>query len=106
MSRKITIQEKAKLDAIDIAYYIAEESLSASDRFTDAINTTFELLAEMPGIGASRKFDNSNLKDLRMLPVRGFEKILVFYFASEGELRIVRILHSSRDIATLFEAES
>lgn len=73
MNRKIIVFDEARFDAIDIAYYIAEDSLEASDRFADAIDSTYERLAEMPGIGAIRDYGNPKLQGMRMLPVLNFE---------------------------------
>lgn len=48
MKRTILVHEEAQYDIIDCAYYIAKESLLASNSFINAIGTVFELLAEMP----------------------------------------------------------
>ena len=40
---------------------------------------------------------------MRMRPVRGFEKYLNFYMPRADGIEIVRILHSARDIESLFQ---
>jgi plasmid stabilization system protein ParE len=38
-----------------------------------------------------------------MMPVQGFPRYLIFYRSAEEGVEIVRVLHSSRDIGSLFE---
>ena len=102
MLRSIRIQSDALSDMIDIAYQIAEDSLAASRRFTAAAEEAYEMLAEMPGVGASREFNNPRLSGLRMFPVQGFRNYLIFYQATDVEITIIRVLHGARDIESLF----
>ena len=102
MSREILLHETARLDINDIADYIARDSLAAADRFVDAVGDAFERLAEMPGMGVRREFNNPRLAGMRMWPVTGFSKHLIFYRATETRLEVIRVLHGSRDLETLF----
>jgi toxin ParE1/3/4 len=102
MSRQIVVHEEARFDAIDIAYYIAENSLEASDRFAEALDAAYEQLADMPGMGASREYGNPKLKGMRMWPIPGFQKYLIFYRATDTELQVLRVLHGSRNLQSLF----
>jgi toxin ParE1/3/4 len=106
MSRRIIVHDEARFDVIDQAYYIAEDSLSAADRFIEAVDAAYQRLAAMPGMGAIREYGNPKLKGMRMWPVPGFEKHLIFYHASETELRIIRVLHGARDIARIFQHDA
>lgn len=56
MNRLIIVNDEARLDVIDTACYIAEDSLEASNRFVEAVDAAFKRLAELPGIGASREY--------------------------------------------------
>jgi len=105
MSRRIVVHGEARSDVIDIAYYIAEDSLAAADRFAEAADAAYKRLADMPGLGAIREYANPALKGMRMWPVPGFPKHLIFYRATDAELRIVRVLHGARDIAKIFHQE-
>ncbi|MBI4584320.1 MAG: type II toxin-antitoxin system RelE/ParE family toxin [Planctomycetes bacterium] len=82
---------------------MAEDNPEASERFLRAAGEIFLKIAGLPGLGSPRHFKNPSLQGLRMFPIPGFEKHLVFYLAVEGGIRIIRILHSSRDIRALFE---
>jgi toxin ParE1/3/4 len=56
----------------------------------------------MPEMGVTRDFDSPRLAGIRMFPVRGFDKYLVFYRLSGNAVEIIRVLHSARDVAGLF----
>jgi toxin ParE1/3/4 len=105
MIRKLVKREQAKRDLIGLADAIAQDNLDAAERFLDAARAAFSFLARMPGAGASRKYLNPTLKDLRMWPIKGFEKYLVFYRTIPGGLEIIRVLHAARDIEAIFDVE-
>ena len=102
---RVTQRPQATNDLLEHAFYIADTSLDASDRFLRAAEEAFQHLAEMPGMGSSRDFGNPALAGLRMWPVPGFRKHLIFYFPRRDGIEVVRVLHASRDLANLFEAE-
>jgi toxin ParE1/3/4 len=105
MSRQLLRHEAAKQDLIEAAYYIAQGSLDASDRFLRATEEAFRRLAEMPGMGSRRDFGNPALSGMRMWPVPGFRGYLIFYRATEDTLEIIRVLHGARDLPSIFSAE-
>lgn len=82
-----------------------EQDLDAGIRFLTATEESFDRLAQMPYIGGERKFKNPALHGLRMWPVKGFEKFLIFYLVLEDTIDIVRVLHASRDLASILEEE-
>jgi toxin ParE1/3/4 len=94
---------QAQEDAIEQAVYIAQDNLQAADRFLEALERSCELLATMPEMGSRRTFDNPALADVRMMPIKGFEKHLIFYRASPDGVEVIRIVHGARDLPTLFE---
>jgi toxin ParE1/3/4 len=106
MRRRIVVHDEARFDVIDIAYYIAEDSLDAADRFVEAVDAAYRRLADLPGIGATREYSNAKLKGMRMWPVPGFPMHLIFYRAADAELRIIRVLHGARDIASIFKSDA
>jgi len=105
MIRRIIVHDEARFDVIDIAYYIAEDNLEAADRFAEAITAALEQLATLPGLGRVHDFNNPRLKGMRMWPVPGFPRHLIFYRASDEELRVIRVLHSARDVESLFSPQ-
>lgn len=92
-------------DIVEIADFIAQENLDASDRFIAATEETFAHLLKMPELGGVREFTNPKLSAVRMWRLKGFEKYLVFYQATTTEVTILRVLHGARDIEELFNDE-
>ena len=86
----------ADADLFDIALHIAEDSLAASERFLDSLNDKFQLLASAPEIGRLRE---ELAPGLRSFPVGSY---VVFYQPIKGGVEIVRVLHGSRVIPSLF----
>ena len=105
MSRKIIRHEAARRDLLDEAYYVAEDNLDVSDRFLQATEEAFRNLADMPGLGVRREYQRPALQGMRMWPVPGFPRHLIFYRATDDTLEIIRVLHGARDIAAIFEEE-
>ena len=71
-------------------------------RFIEATRETYELLATMPGMGTARNYRRSELTGMRMFPLARFPKYLIFYWATETELNIMRVLHGAQDISAIF----
>ena len=105
ITRTLFKRERAKHDLIDLADAIAHDNLDAAERFLDAAEAGFRFLARTPSAGATREYLTPALKGLRMWPIKGFEKYLVFYRPVPGGLEIVRVLHAARDIGAIFEQD-
>lgn len=102
MSRRLIIREEA-LDDLDLnSAYIGTHAPQASVRFLQEAQKAFEMLANMPNIGVYRDFGNLALIGLRMWPIPRFRNYLIFYFATNDVVEIVRILHGSQDIQQMF----
>lgn len=103
MSRSIRRLPQAKRDLIELADYLAQDSLAASDRFLQAAEQAFEALAGMPEMAGVWETDNPALAGIRVWPIRGFAKFLIFYRPTAGGIEVIRVLHASRDIASIIE---
>ncbi|MGK7955900.1 MAG: type II toxin-antitoxin system RelE/ParE family toxin [Crocosphaera sp.] len=90
-------------DLIEVATYIAQENLEASDRFLRAAEETFKQLVQMPGIGKKCQFTNPQLVNLQQQAIKGFKKYLVFYRPTPLGIEIVRVIHGARDLAAIFD---
>lgn len=87
---------EAESDLDEIWWYIAQDSPHNADRFLDRIQERGLALADFPQMGTRR----DELKaGLRSQPVGNY---LIFYFPLEDGADIVRVLHGSRDIESLF----
>ena len=79
MAGDVFMRPRAKKDVIEQALYIAEDNPDAADGFLDAVEQALDTLADMPEIGAPRQSYNPALEGIRMWPIKGFEKHLIFY---------------------------
>lgn len=61
MSIHVVKRPSARRDIVEIAVFIAEDSVDASDRFLEAVELTFQALARMPRAGAPCRFRNPGL---------------------------------------------
>ena len=103
MKKLMIITPEASEDLDNHFAYIAEDNLDAAIRFLDAAQQAFETISEMPEIGSSREFKNPRLAGIRMWPIPGFRKHLIFYRITGKELQVLRILHASCDIPGVLE---
>jgi plasmid stabilization system protein ParE len=60
-------------DLIELATYIAEDNLDASDCFLAAAEATFNQLAKIPQMGKLCQFSNPTLADIRQQAIKGFK---------------------------------
>ena len=103
MSLKIIESDQAIEDVINAADRIAQQAgLNASDRFLEAVKGAYRQIADMPGLGSVQDYGQPELKGMRRWHVTKFPKYLVFYIATPVELIILRMLHGSQDIETIF----
>jgi len=103
---KIRKRRLAVRDILEQADHIARDSIEAADGFIQAAEKAFHLLAENPRAGARRTFSNPAFADIRMWPIRGFEKHLVFYREIPNGVEVIRVLHAARDLPSLFSEQS
>jgi toxin ParE1/3/4 len=99
----VTKRPQVIRDLIDLATYIAEDSLDASDRFLAAAESTFQQLGKMPGMGKICQFYNPRLADVRQQAIKGFKKYLVFYRVTDTGVEILRVIHGARDIEAILD---
>jgi toxin ParE1/3/4 len=102
---RIITLPRANEDIDEQFHFIAQDSFDVAWRFFEAVEQACSRLGDMPHIGIALDFDNPELRGLRMWPVPGFEKSLIFYQVVSNAVTIVRILHSSRDIENILEEE-
>lgn len=105
MARKVLRRPRAKQDLLEQALFIAGDNLDAAERFLDAAEAAFTRLLEMPEIGVAREYRNEHLMGLRLWPIPGFERHLIFYRPIEAGIEVVRVLDAARDVAEILERE-
>ena len=106
MSTTVTKTPQARQDLLELADYIARDSLDAAERFLDAAETAFHLLASMPEMGTLCEFRSPEAAGIRFWSIRGFENHLVFYRSLKDGIDVVRVIHGARDIQAIFTDDS
>ncbi|HIG30983.1 MAG TPA: type II toxin-antitoxin system RelE/ParE family toxin [Verrucomicrobiales bacterium] len=96
ISRHPLVQEK---DLPQIYAFIAGDNPDAAVRVLDAIDKTFELIGHSPYIGPLYSIEIPVLGGLRMIPVLGYPRYLVFYHPVVDEVRILYVFHGMRNIS-------
>lgn len=87
-------------------YLLAQAAPVAAQRFLKAVQGAVSHIRRLPASGSAITTDNRRLMGLRSWPVKGFESIRVYYLLRETEIRIIRVLHGSRDVHPLLEQVS
>jgi len=102
--KPVSVRPRADTEIDALADFIAKDNPGAAFRFLDAVQETFDMIGEQPGIGSRRYAHLPMLEGLRMWPVTNFEKHLVFHIERPGYIDVLRVLHGSRNLpAALME---
>lgn len=104
MTRRIVVERAAEEDMWHaVRYYVRHRTPATAHRFVTAAEETFARLAETPDIGRRYQTPDPRLQHLHLWRVRGFERYLIFYFATTETLFVARVLYGSRDIAQILQ---
>ena len=90
---------RALSDLAEIWDYIADDSEERADALVDTIDRKFQLLATQSKMGRVR---DELVKGLRSFPVGRY---IIFYRAISEGIEVVRVLHGSRDLDTIFHPD-
>jgi toxin ParE1/3/4 len=96
--KPVRVRPLADIEIDALADHIAHDKPNAALRFLDAMQKSFDLIGEQPGIGSRRYAHLPMMEGLRMWPVSDFEKHLIFYIERPSYIDVLRVLHSSRDL--------
>ena len=96
MSR-FELSKTALNDLREIWEYVSRDSFETADRLLDEFYRELDRLAESPKIGHKRP--DLTARNVLFWPIRAY---LIIYSTSRP-LRVVRILHSKRDIKNLLK---
>jgi len=95
----ITLRPRAITDLAEIWNYIADDSEERADSFIDLLDRKINTLARRPNMGRIR---DELAEGLRSFPV---DRYIIFYCSIPKGIEIVRVLHSARDINTVFNED-
>lgn len=90
----------ARCDIIEIEDYIASRSEASADVFLNTLDEKCQILADNPSMGRRRWEFGANI---RSFP---FNNYLIFYRSAGDNIEILRVLHTSRDIDSIFGEEN
>lgn len=97
---KYQFTPQALADLFDIWSFIAGDNAAAANRVEDAVFRACDFLAGSPLAGRMRS-DLTRLP-LRFWVVQPYLNYLVVYDPEKKPLQIIRILHTSRDLPSVF----
>ena len=95
----VVVRPRALADLAVIWAYIADDSFGRADAIVDLVDSKFQSLSRRPGVG--RRWPELS-SDIRNLAVGRY---VVFYLPVSRGIEVVRVLHGSRDIESIFENE-
>lgn len=95
--RTVRISASAAEDLKNIWDYVAQHNETAAGKLIKEIKNKLLLLRDNPLIGREQ---NKLLLSLRSFLVKDY---FIFYLPSDDGIDVLRVLHSSRDIESIFE---
>lgn len=93
----IKVAAAAAEDLKEIWSYVAENNPEAANSLLKEITRRFSILRDHPHMGREQ---DKLLVNLRSFAIKNY---IIFYRPFEGGVEILRVLHGSRDIGSIFE---
>lgn len=93
------LTHKAEEDLLDIWSYIAENNPASATKLIRSFHQHFTLLTENTQLGQTRP---DIAPALRYFPVKRY---LILYRQMPDGIEVVRVVHGSRDLGSLFDTE-
>ncbi len=98
---KIRIASAARADIDAIWLYVAQNSgADVATALLEAFAEKFSLFAQFPRIG--RPLGAGQTHDVRTFAI---DRYMIFYRPADGDIRILRVVHTSRDAFAVFGSE-
>lgn len=92
----VKIAAAAEEDLKEIWSYVAENNPEAANKLIKEITRRFAVLRDHPQMGREQE---NLLVNLRSFVVKSY---IIFYQPFEGGIEILRVIHGSRDIESIF----
>jgi len=99
--KKVRRHPQAEEDLKDAAWHYAGESISAASRFIAESKRTIVRIEKMPGAGSPRFAQDLGIPNLRVRAVGDFPYFM-FYVEHRDYIDLMRVLHTHRDIFSIF----
>ena len=95
--RTVKVAATAEEDLKGIWAYVAQHNEEAASKLIKEITGKFAVLSDYPQMGREQ---HKLLVNLRSVAVKGY---IIFYQPLENGVEILRVLHGSRDVESIFE---
>jgi plasmid stabilization system protein ParE len=103
---ELRISEAAAVAILEQAdYYLHAANVALAQRWEEAVDQAVLSLLNFPEHGTHCRFRFPSLSDLRWIFVPGFPRHMVFYRFSPDEsiIRVVQVLHGTRNLETILD---
>jgi toxin ParE1/3/4 len=105
MTPVVVKKPRAEQDLLDHYTYIGERNLDAAERFLDAAEEAFVLLAQVPRMGRVWDSPSPRLAGVRSWTIPTFRNYRIFYRPIQGGIEVLHVFHGKRDIQRILEEE-
>jgi plasmid stabilization system protein ParE len=82
-------------------WYAQRSDRALARRWENRVTAALIRIEKNPRSGAKCGFGAEELQDVRRMSIAGFPRHLIFYRTTEGEIKILRVVHGARDLESL-----
>lgn len=104
MTRAVLIHARAQTDVDEALAFYGREAPHVTAAFIDAFEAAVAFIRRTPGAASPRFAHELEWPGLRSVALRSFPWT-VFFLDQTRQLAVLRVLHHSRDLATLLKPE-
>ena len=102
MTLSIIVRDRATQDLrLQANYILAKGDRKAAENFLESAELTFSQLAKTPKIGKKVSLLALSQQEIRQWRIKNFKNYLIFHQIREKNIKILRILHSARDLTDI-----
>lgn len=84
-----------------LAFFLDQNEPGVAARFVNGYEKTLTFVADFPDLGIPWESEERRLNSVRVKPIQGFDKYLVFYRLSGNDVFVLRIFHGHQNIDSL-----
>jgi len=105
--QRVEWSRQARRDAADAAdWYVTQGGLALGERFLSEVQASLQQVARFPASGSLRhaEYFVGLPAPLRFLPIKTFERYLLYYLDLPTHVEVIRVWDASRGLQVLLEA--
>lgn len=106
--KPLHLRTRARKDADEAAaWYARQGGMTLELAFADELSAVFDLIRCHPSAGSNRhaKYANDLPSPLRFLPLKRFERHLVYCIDLPEHVEVIRVWHAARGLSALMDNE-